>query len=334
MPEQAAEKSGHHRSRSKPVHKAHRKVPEAVSRISLHLKIRRSNGYLIGHYLAEVTTPDICVYTGARKPVADGAKKSLANAIPAAMDASEYSSIEAQELQARYDKVAIGSAVAVALVVLLIVFITVSWYIASRKQVVEPSAMRGYSLVNILGAACITDDCRTAVTILNSSIDPSANPCDELYKYACGKWHAVDDDGRPLSYEANVRYHYVHAVDRKLVGNATIDMLCNSGDPRAKMGCIYSSCVAFYTKTASTLEKLVTVAKIDTATWSLARDFQAMFYIFVRLIVDTGVPSVLNVVRRDTLTAVIEVGTCISCFAGGDDSFVKYLLSQAVTIKV
>ncbi|KAH8032334.1 hypothetical protein HPB51_024111 [Rhipicephalus microplus] len=187
--------------------------------------------------------------SGARRPVADGAKKSLANAIPAAMDASEYSSIEAQELQARYDKVAIGSAVAVALVVLLIVFIAVSWYIASRKQVVEPSAMRGYSLVNILGAACITDDCRTAVTMMNSSIDPSANPCDELYKYACGNWHAVDDDGRPLSYEANVRYHYVHAVDRKLVGNATIDRLCNSGDPRAKMGCIYSSCVAFYTKT-------------------------------------------------------------------------------------
>ncbi|KAL3227287.1 hypothetical protein MRX96_024248 [Rhipicephalus microplus] len=61
------------------------------------------------------------VEKGARRPVADGAKKSLANAIPAAMDASEYSSIEAQELQARYDKVAIGSAVAVALVVLLIV---------------------------------------------------------------------------------------------------------------------------------------------------------------------------------------------------------------------
>ncbi|KAL1437482.1 hypothetical protein MTO96_048868 [Rhipicephalus appendiculatus] len=204
----------------------------------------------------------------------------------------------------------------------------------TRKEVIAPSAMRGYSLLALLKAACSTDDCRTAVAMVNTSIDPSANPCDDLYKYVCGNWHVVDDDGKPLSYEANVKYHYVSTVDSNLVGNATTQTLCSSDDPRAKMGCVYTSCVTFYTKKRSSLQFLLTVAKIDPKAWMHAKDFRTLFYLFVRTIVDTGVPSVLHVIKRDSLTAVVEVGACISCSADGDDSLVRNLLSLAVTIKI
>ncbi|KAH8032332.1 hypothetical protein HPB51_024109 [Rhipicephalus microplus] len=191
---------------------------------------------------------DVLGDRGAWGSTGGGSKKSLGGQPDVFQRrAEDYSSREAQAIRARVGRVAIGVTVAVVVVVIVATVATMTWFVAAPKAVVKPSAMRGYSLIAHLTAACSTNDCRTAMAMLNSSIDATANPCEDVYKYVCGKWHSVDDDGRPMTYEQTLKFTYVNAVDSKLVGNATVNSLCRAAHPQAKIGCIYASCVAFYT---------------------------------------------------------------------------------------
>ncbi|KAL3227289.1 hypothetical protein MRX96_024250 [Rhipicephalus microplus] len=79
---------------------------------------------------------------------------------------------------------------------------------------------------------------------------------------------------------------------------------------------------------------LLVAAKMDPKEWMSIKNPESLFLLVVRKIVDTGVMSVLNITKKDSKTVIVEVGTCISCSADGDGSFVKFLLDKAVATKV
>ncbi|KAL1437483.1 hypothetical protein MTO96_048869 [Rhipicephalus appendiculatus] len=282
--------------------------------------------------------------SGAWHSMGGGSRKKSLVGLHSALErrVEEFSSREVQAIRARCGRVAIGVTVAVVIVVIVATVVSVTWFVSGPKAVVKPSAMRGYALIAHLTAACSTERLPYsdghAEQLRRSLCKPVRGSyrytSKDVYKYTCGKWHAVDDDGRPMSYEQNVRFAYANAVDSKLVGNTTANSLCRSSEPLAKMGCIYASCVAFYTNRSSSLQDLFTAAKIDPSEWMRTKDPQSMFFLVIRKIVDTGLVSVLNITKRDTNTAVVEVGTCISCSPDDGDSFLKFLLGQAVSIKV
>ncbi|KAH8029608.1 hypothetical protein HPB51_001890 [Rhipicephalus microplus] len=154
-----------------------------------------------------------------------------------------------------------------------------------------------------------------------------------MYQYTCGKWHALDDKGRPMTYQEYVNYIYVTAIHANITGGATTGALCHSVQPRAKMGCIYSSCVAFYTTRSSSLQDLLAAAKINPKEWMSIKDNLMLFNLLVSTVLNTHVTSVLNITVRDPKTAIIEIGMCISCSSSEAD-FLQFLLDEAVAIKV
>ncbi|XP_075726330.1 uncharacterized protein LOC142768261 [Rhipicephalus microplus] len=225
------------------------------------------------------------------------------------------------------------SVVIAAALVLVVVLFSLGWLTGSPAVLFHHSSMRGFTLTSILKQSCISDDCKKAVAILNASIDATANPCEDMYQYTCGEWHALDDKGRPMTYQEYVNYIYVTAIHANITGGATTGALCHSVQPRAKMGCIYSSCVAFYTTRSSSLQDLLAAAKINPKEWMSIKDNVLLFNLLVSTVLNTHLTSVLNITVRDPKTAIIEIGMCISCSSSEAD-FLQFLLDEAVAIKV
>ncbi|KAL1437484.1 hypothetical protein MTO96_048870 [Rhipicephalus appendiculatus] len=266
-------------------------------------------------------------------------RASIANKSSAKVDSDvhphdEFSTQERQEIQEHHRRMVIGISIAVAAALVIVVaLVGLGWYTGTPAALFHRTEMRGYSLTAILRKSCFTDACRTAVAMLNASIDATANPCLDVYQYTCGKWRTLDHKGQPLTYEQDLNYRYVNAINANITAGATADALCRNVEPKAKMGCIYTSCVAFYTSRSSSLADLLTAAKINPKEWMSIRDHVKLFDLVVSTILQTNVTSVLNITMRDPRAAVIEIGMCISCSSSEDD-FLQFILDQAVAIKV
>ncbi|XP_055613594.1 neprilysin-like [Uranotaenia lowii] len=98
---------------------------------------------------------------------------------------------------------------------------------------------------------CDTKECLRSAAALRHNMDPSADPCDEFYRYACGKW--ADENPRPQQQSSHnwfgLRQDKVYGIIRdRLMSNATDDdplpvqkakamyMGCLSSDHRKKEG--------------------------------------------------------------------------------------------------
>ncbi|XP_070383317.1 uncharacterized protein [Dermacentor albipictus] len=246
----------------------------------------------------------------------------------------EFSSQERKRIWDRCGKVATTVCAAVLVLGVLVTLGAMAYFmLASHGDGKGASAMRGFALMASLRDACYTDDCRMAVDRMNGSVDAAANPCEDLYQYACGHWITLDSDGNPLTYEQAVRHQYVEVLHGNLTSGTLTGGLCRSDKAQGKMSCVYASCVAFYTTRSSTLVQLLAAANMEADRWMDVKSFEALFTLMVRTIVKTHLPSVLSIIWRDVSTAVVETGACLSC-SSTDKNFTRYLLHQAVSIKV
>lgn len=117
----------------------------------------------------------------------------------------------------------IGAAIAIVVVIVLVgVLIT-----SSRKED---------------GDVCKTPSCQKAAERLMSYIDHSADPCDDFYRYSCGKWLDENQMGPAESSRTTFSLNSIILGDR-LKQIVDEGLLQNDSSSAAKLRNFYSSCV-------------------------------------------------------------------------------------------
>ncbi|XP_077498624.1 membrane metallo-endopeptidase-like 1 [Amblyomma americanum] len=159
----------------------------------------------------------------------------------------------------------------------------------------KPVVSRPEPLLAQVVPACRTKECRSAMRILNLSMDTSADPCQDAYALACGRWHFTDEVGRPLTYIDMLHDRYVRQAHMNLAakGANRLDHPVNLDVPSR----IYRSCIRFFVDDRARLVDVWQAAGMDLKTWLAVRHFSELFSLVVRTFVENGLETVFVVGR-------------------------------------
>ncbi|KAH7960587.1 hypothetical protein HPB49_021365 [Dermacentor silvarum] len=161
----------------------------------------------------------------------------------------------------------LGASVVIALATLL-----VSALAASAMTWLFPGTTKGYHLLTRqLQSACISDDCRTAVWLLDLSVDNSANVCDDVYAFVCGRWNRTGNAGLTQSYHQNLHDHYVPLVHNTLSAQKSANASVRP-DVHQLIE-LYVSCLGFFNNRSTNLQQLWKAAGVDPEEWLNVTDF-------------------------------------------------------------
>ncbi|XP_077550499.1 uncharacterized protein LOC144163396 isoform X3 [Haemaphysalis longicornis] len=98
---------------------------------------------------------------------------------------------------------------------------------------------------------CRSTACKQALGLIKLSLDASADPCQDAYAMACGRWSQADEEGVPLSYKKRLLSSYMATVHRQLA--ATGSQGLTSTPDMAVPTRIYTSCIAFFHYTSTSI---------------------------------------------------------------------------------
>ncbi|XP_077548810.1 uncharacterized protein LOC144162219 [Haemaphysalis longicornis] len=144
--------------------------------------------------------------------------------------------------------------------------------------------------------ACLSPQCRQALSFINLSLDTRADPCQDAYAMACGRWSQVNDVAVPLSYTQRLFSNYMTMVHRQLTatGSTRLNNLPHIAVPAR----IYASCIAFFHDARTRIADVWEATGINVTRWLAVRNFAELFSLMVHAVVASRFDSSFAIGHR------------------------------------
>ncbi|XP_065309865.1 uncharacterized protein [Dermacentor albipictus] len=182
------------------------------------------------------------------------------------------------------------AAVCVAFVSLVLVT-ALTVLVVSGQQ--APRTAASMPLLAAVLPVCSSKGCRSAMEMINLSVDTSADPCQDAYALACGRWRFEDERGRRLTYKRMAYDNYVWQAHMLLVANGS--------HPRPELyvpSRIYRSCVNFLAEDRARLVELWESAGMKPDVWLAVRNFSELFSLILNTMISNRLESVFQIERN------------------------------------
>ncbi|XP_077550498.1 uncharacterized protein LOC144163396 isoform X2 [Haemaphysalis longicornis] len=155
---------------------------------------------------------------------------------------------------------------------------------------------------------CRSTACKQALGLIKLSLDASADPCQDAYAMACGRWSQADEEGVPLSYKKRLLSSYMATVHRQLA--ATGSQGLTSTPDMAVPTRIYTSCIAFFHYTSTSIADIWAAIGVNVTRWLAVKKFAELFSLMVHAVVASRFDSSFAIGHRaDTSSALLTVRT-------------------------
>ncbi|KAH7956753.1 hypothetical protein HPB52_012426 [Rhipicephalus sanguineus] len=220
------------------------------------------------------------------------------------------------EQDSRSESSRLAVSAVIALATLLVSALTTSimtWLLPSGGSV-------HHLLTQRIQSVCNSHDCRSAVRLLDLSLDSGANACHDAYDFVCGHWKSTGHNGSTQSYHESLHDQYVPLAHNTLTAQRSRK---SSGRPEVRqLVKLYSSCLAFFSNESSNLQELWKAAGVDAAKWLNVTGFAELVSLIVSSAYRNKMPSMVHVQWSDrggTEVAIVRTGRSLKTDAPVSD---------------
>uniref|UniRef100_A0A023GP98 Putative peptidase family m13 includes neprilysin n=1 Tax=Amblyomma triste TaxID=251400 RepID=A0A023GP98_AMBTT len=147
---------------------------------------------------------------------------------------------------------------------------------------------------------CDSDVCKQRAQLINASIDPCVDPCDDFYSYACGGWkknHPIPSDKSSTGNFYLLREELQETL-RSILGNMTLVYECQNVTDKAAVA--YNACMAVPTSPDRQDVMLEIMNASGVVRWPITNKTEEVFVNCSEVLHKTGISAVLSAnVGRD-----------------------------------
>ena len=144
--------------------------------------------------------------------------------------------------------------------------------IHDKKHLNIPTYLISFYFI-FISAECQTDQCKNASILINSSINPSVDPCEDFYQYVCGGWI---QEKLSINYDYSDKFKEAEGKISKDLKELIQDEFTNPNNDtstaKSKADIFYHSCVDMCSNMKMEMEYLPEIVK-KIGGWHLNGEF-------------------------------------------------------------